>query len=228
MKYAARTHAGRVRRHNEDAFACDRERGLFAVSDGARGYARGTVRSRYAVDTAVKRLSRALDPAAIDTLGQHGFDAPVSAARLDALRSLADAARAVHTATRRENAKMAVDGAYGMTLIAALVTANRLYYVHVGDSRIYVIGSGREITQVTSDQTLGRELLEGGVPLTLIDSPLHLVLNHWIGVAEDFAPEPGIWSLDPDDTVLICSNGLNGHGVRPGDCGDGHNRGRRP
>lgn len=49
----------------------------------------------------------------------------------------------------------------GTTLVAAVVTAAGVTIANVGDSRAYLVGD--ECTQVTTDHTIVRELVEKGV-----------------------------------------------------------------
>ena len=49
----------------------------------------------------------------------------------------------------------------GTTCTAAAVVGDRLYYGHVGDSRLYLIRNG-EISRLTRDQSLVQRLVDGG------------------------------------------------------------------
>jgi protein phosphatase len=96
---AARTHAGRVRPQNEDAYVCRPERGLFAVVDGMGGEEAGEVAAAIAVDVLAgvpgepglageTILARALHAARERILGeadaeQRGMGAVATALRLD-------------------------------------------------------------------------------------------------------------------------------------------------
>jgi len=64
----------------------------------------------------------------------------------------------------------ALDG-MGSTLVAVLLRDRIAHWVHVGDSRMYILRKGT-LTQVTEDQTLARFLLEEG-EITAEQLPAH-------------------------------------------------------
>ena len=58
LKFSGRTHPGRVRRNNEDAFHIDADRGIFLVVDGIGGQAAGEKAAAIAVERLRARLER--------------------------------------------------------------------------------------------------------------------------------------------------------------------------
>src|ERR1700690_775981 len=90
---------------------------------------------------------------------------------------------------------------------------DELYYVHVGDTRLYLIRDGR-ITRVTRDHSYVERLVEAGMisPEEAEHHPQRNILTAALGTNPDLImdspgrPEP----LRPEDVLLICSDGLWG------------------
>jgi protein phosphatase len=88
-----------------------------------------------------------------------------------------------------------------------------LYYVHVGDTRLYLIRDGH-ITRVTRDHSYVGRLVESGMisPEEAEHHPQRNILTAALGTNPDLVmdspghPEP----LRPEDVLLICSDGLWG------------------
>lgn len=100
----------------------------------------------------------------------------------------------------------------GTTLTLAYVIGQRMYVVHVGDSRCYLLRDG-ELTQITTDHTLAQQLLDRG----LIDDNderisrfSHVLWNCIGGGTSDISPEVIRVTLQSDDYVVVCSDGLTG------------------
>jgi len=99
------------------------------------------------------------------------------------------------------------------TLTLALVMWPRAFISQVGDSRCYHL-RGPALTQVTTDQTMARQLVEQGVlPAEAAErSPMSHILSQAIG-----HQEPDVWpviselELEAGDTLLLCSDGLMKH-----------------
>jgi len=90
---------------------------------------------------------------------------------------------------------------------------DELYYVHVGDTRLYLIRDG-QITRVTRDHSYVERLVEAGMisPQEAEHHPQRNILTAALGTNPDLImdspgrPEP----LRPEDVLLICSDGLWG------------------
>lgn len=108
LETTARTHVGRVRKHNEDSFLCDAGRGLFAVIDGMGGEKAGEVAAEIAREALLKvpDLVMAVQ-IANDRMLQRGRERPE-------------------------------ESGMGCVLSAARVIGLRLEIVHVGDTRAYL------------------------------------------------------------------------------------------
>ncbi len=145
----------------------------------------------------------------------------------DVPRLLGDAALAAHAAVRAAGAMERADAGLASTLAAALVVETRLYVVNVGDSRIYVLASGR-LTQVSSDHVWWRSAVAEG--RAAIEHARRHPRADELSRAVGLEPEPdlGLYlrggpiagedaasaranqglQLGPGDRVLVCSDGL--------------------
>ena len=98
----------------------------------------------------------------------------------------------------------------GTTLTMALAVDWRLYVAHAGDSRAYLFSKDR-LQQLTNDHTLVAEMVRDG-KLSATEAshhPSRHVVTNVLGGAE-----PGVrvemhrLALEPDDLLLMCSDGL--------------------
>jgi len=205
---------GCVRQNNEDSFVYWepeddqqflRKGRLAVVADGMGGYEGGQEASRLAVETLVAvyrdfggdspqdALVEALQTAH-ERIRQYSFAHPE-------LRGMGT------TCTAAAIVRGAHDGAHGGSDYDAL------YYVHVGDTRLYLIRDG-QITRVTRDHSYVGRLVESGMisPEDAEKHPQRNILTAALGTNPDLImdspgnPEP----LRPEDVLLICSDGLWG------------------
>ena len=102
----------------------------------------------------------------------------------------------------------------GTTLISVIVRKDELFWLNVGDSRIYVIRGG-EIAQVSRDHNFALELQEmveaGRITQQQADTdPRKDALVSYIGapVLEIVDVNRGSFKLQYGDIVLLCSDGL--------------------
>lgn len=185
----AQTDKGIRRKRNEDSLLASEDYGLFVVADGMGGYRGGEIASQLAVTT----IERAFTTKSFD--GPLHDSIPARASEL---------ARAIQMANEAIFEKASGDTqleGMGTTICAARFSANkqRLYIGHVGDSRVYLMRSGK-LKQMTSDHTM-KELGVSG------DAAAHLsrAVGVWPVVPIDIVlgkPRPG-------DIYLLCSDGLS-------------------
>lgn len=224
----AASHVGAVREQNEDSYAVFRmgrflERvasnvpesdlpsnredsgWLMAVADGLGGHSAGEVASRTALVSMMQLVLRSPRWAL-------RLDDPVT--REGEIQALFTRARGylagVHEALRAQAAADASLEGMGTTLTSAYSVGNDLFVMHVGDSRAYLLRSGR-MHRVTRDHTLAQSYADQGlIPQADVEShELGHVLTRAMGAGESH-PEVEIHHLDlqHDDRLLLCSDGL--------------------
>jgi serine/threonine protein phosphatase PrpC len=188
------THQGN-RPSNQDRFliAESEDAVLLVVADGMGGHPRGDQAAQYAVDTCNVLFRRATKP--VDN--PHEF-----------LREMfAEAHRQVVQFGRRQRPPIRPR----TTCTAALIQSGTAWAVHVGDSRLYVLRSGRTVFR-TSDHSYVEGLYKAG-KISRADRKIHPRRNYvtrCLGGEESNSraslSEPV--SLEKGDVVLVCSDGL--------------------
>jgi serine/threonine protein phosphatase PrpC len=202
MEVSSQSDIGCQRTNNEDSFGYWeaendqqflRKGRLAVVADGMGGYEGGQEASRLAVETLVAVY--------------RDFDGH------DPQKALVEALQAAHQQIRQYNFAHPELRGMGTTCTAAAIVQDALYYVHVGDTRLYLIRDG-QITRVTRDHSYVGRLLESGMisPEQAETHPQRNILTAALGTNPDLImdspgrPEP----LRPEDVLLICSDGLWG------------------
>ncbi|HWZ91948.1 MAG TPA: protein phosphatase 2C domain-containing protein [Polyangiaceae bacterium] len=209
LSFAALSDVGRARSINEDAFQLTDlstglsfdaspahsviqigERGaLLALSDGMGGHAAGEVASAVVL-------------ASLQSTLQAGGAGPAEQ-RLEA------AVRRAHTDVQ---AAARTKGQHGMgaTLTAVLIDQDQAYVAEVGDSRAYLLRSGK-LKQLTRDQSLVQMLVDSGVmrPDEAAQSPQKNILVQAMGIAEEVHAALGQVTLRRGDKLLLCSDGIS-------------------
>jgi len=207
LSVAALTDVGRVRTNNEDSYFADRDLGLFVVCDGMGGHNAGEVASQATCDVLLREIEGA-------SRVRERFLATGSPEDAEALRRLLDGA--MNPASReifKRAAKEPELAGMGTTCTAMLVIGHhKALAAQVGDSRLYVHRAGR-IRQLTDDHTYVNELVRRG-SLTRDQArghPQGNVLSRAMGVQPWVAADTMLFDLDPDDTYLLCSDGLHNY-----------------
>lgn len=97
----------------------------------------------------------------------------------------------------------------GSTLTAVLLRKASACWVHVGDSRAYLLRN-RTMTQLTQDHTLARFLVAEAqiTPQQVATHYSRHVMDQWVGCGE-VAPETGRLDIMDGDLLLLSSDGLH-------------------
>jgi protein phosphatase len=202
IEVSSQSDIGCLRQNNEDSFGYWepeddqqflRKGRLAVVADGMGGYEGGQEASRLAVETLM------------EVYRDFGGDDPQAA--------LVEALQTAHEQIREYSFAHPELRGMGTTCTAAAIVQDALYYVHVGDTRLYLIRDG-QITRVTRDHSYVGRLVESGM-ISREEAETHPqrnILTAALGTNPDLImdspgqPKP----LRPEDVLLICSDGLWG------------------
>ncbi len=173
---------------------------LLAVADGMGGHAGGSMASRVVIDALAGYLLKTLPWA-----GEVG-QPDLATADEEARRALVACQRRLTDVADR---KGLLGGQPGTTLTAAYIAWPQLLVLHVGDSRLYLLRGG-QIAQLTSDHTVLPD--PEHTNRRLATSPLrHILTNAIVGGPDRAIGEVHRIHLDPNDRLLLCTDGLTEH-----------------
>lgn len=190
VRWGSASHAGRVRRTNQDSVLAGPV--VFVVADGMGGHAAGEVAS----SIAVAQMSKL------------GAERPLGVAEV--IRGVEEA----HSEIRRTAAGDPARSAMGTTVAGlALLTddpVGKVLVFNVGDSRVYRYHA-ESLEQLTLDHSLVGEMVRAG-ELTREAARIHParnVVTRALGVDE--TPVVDHWLVPPlsGDRYIICSDGLS-------------------
>jgi len=203
LTVGTRTDVG-PRKMNQDHFGWWPELGLFVVADGMGGHNAGEVASHLAVEA----IHEFIQDSAIssDITWPFGIEVKNSIE----LNRLTTAVRLANRKIYNEGSKSAELSGMGTTVVAALVSGDRINIVSVGDSRIYRFRQG-SLEQLTKDDTwlasvLGEKQAEVADP----QHPLRHVLTSVVGTKDDVKPAAREEQLESGDRFLLCTDGVHG------------------
>jgi len=173
---------------------------VFLIADGVGGSQAGEVASGLSVTS--------IEDSMLNTLKR--FSNLQASEEQGALRALQDALCQADARIFEETDKHPEWHGMGTTLTMAFAVNWLLFVAHAGDSRCYLYSSGK-LQQLTEDDTVPAELARRGMISAeqVAGHRLRHVVTNILG-----GPKPGVrvelHSLDlhPDDTLLLCSDGL--------------------
>ncbi|HUB30565.1 MAG TPA: Stp1/IreP family PP2C-type Ser/Thr phosphatase [Terracidiphilus sp.] len=197
IDFAAVTDVGCVRTNNEDSYGFDSNQHLYVVCDGMGGCAAGEIASSLAVRTLIDGFASSAPDGALEV-------EPV-AIEQRLLQAIVDANQAVYQAASGDPALQSM----GTTLVCACVDGDRTVIGNVGDSRAYLIRANKAI-QITLDHSFVEEQIRAGNLSTdsAANSNLQSVITRAVGVAETVEPDLFEARLQPEDILLLASDGL--------------------
>ena len=170
---------------------------LFVVADGMGGHEAGEVASQMAVENICSEAKRRLRDVE-----------RVAPERLENV--LEESFRLANNAIKDHSEEMGND--MGTTMVAALVMENNLAYVaNVGDSRGYLMRQN-VLHQITRDHSLVARMVEQN-KITREEARHHPhanILLRTVGTERDVDIDIFSVELEPDDRLLLCSDGLWG------------------
>ena len=173
---------------------------LLIVADGMGGEAEGERASTIAVDQLATYVLNSLGWCfRLEENSEHDFEEDLKAA----LKSCQDS---IHSAASG-HAEMR---GMGTTMTISYIVWPRAFVVHVGDSRCYLLRNG-ELAQVTVDHTMAAAMAEAGQMSReeARESPMgHALWNALGGKSEDLSVDVYKLSLECDDLLLLCTDGL--------------------
>jgi serine/threonine protein phosphatase PrpC len=191
LEIAALTDVGCKRTNNEDSFGYDPESQIFVVCDGMGGQAAGEVASNTAVQTLIEYFRQ-----------QHAAPASIEE-RL--YQAILEANKKVCALARDSEDLRGM----GTTLVAACKEGRKIVIGNVGDSRAYFLRGGGCV-QITQDHSFLAEQVRSGAmtPEDAGASPLQSLITRAVGTAESVEPDLFSAALEPEDIVLLTTDGL--------------------
>lgn len=187
------SHTGLRRKINEDfSGQMHADKGsVYVVCDGMGGHAKGDIASQKACETFLNTYTKFLFSSINEALA----------------KSIENANSKVYELSLQDEGSKGM----GTTLVAAVIFENKLFYSHVGDSRLFLIRDGR-LKQLTEDHSFVAELVNAKI-ITEQEAKIHPRKNEIsraIGIKPTVDPsndnEP--ITLQKGDFILLCTDGL--------------------
>ena len=194
MRIYSATDVGQKRKMNQDyVFVSEGPVGnlpnLFTVADGMGGHNAGDYASSHAVRILVDEIREDADYNPVKVI-RHAIETANTEIR--------------NRAQEDENLR-----GMGTTMVVATIVDQYAYVANVGDSRLYVIQDG--IHQITRDHSLVQEMVRMG-EITAEEARNHPdknIITRALGAERTVDIDFFDLKLEPDSTILMCSDGLS-------------------
>jgi serine/threonine protein phosphatase PrpC len=167
--------------------------GLFVIADGMGGHENGQEASRLVIQSLSKTVVPSIIYGPTDDNYAELLAEGVHHANLE-----------VYQRNRQEKVNM------GTTVAAALVVDTTAYVVNAGDSRVYLYRASSGLSQVTRDHSTVARLVETGVisQEEMYTHPRRNEIYRSLGHHSSEDLDKFILALQPEDLLLLCSDGL--------------------
>lgn len=218
-------------KRNEDRILVDQATGLVAVFDGVGGSAAGEIASQTAARATLQGWKRLLERY---NKGQSPLDPQEPEEQFDLCTLLHDLVLEADEQVRTEGAQKAGTDDLATTVALAILSrdvdanVHKLYYAHVGDSRVYLLREQEKIQRMTNDDGLLAKLIENRIVNEFeafrIDQATHTKQLSDIeysyfrlrgGITQALGgPIPPTIHIDsvvvqPGDRILLCTDGIH-------------------
>ncbi|MFF2093608.1 Stp1/IreP family PP2C-type Ser/Thr phosphatase [Paenibacillus sp. NPDC058174] len=195
---ASRSDIGRIRQINEDrSWVGQLANGitLAIVADGMGGHQAGDVASQLAVNSFRDSMEQ--------KAGKDGLT--LQEGKMLIRQAIVGANDVVYDMASRNEQYYNM----GTTVVAAMLIGMETIIGHIGDSRVYHIAKG-SIMQLTEDHTLVNELFKSGQVSAeeAANHPRRNVITRAVGTDAQVEVDVLTTILEPDDVLLLCSDGL--------------------
>jgi serine/threonine protein phosphatase PrpC len=194
LTYASVTHPGNVRKVNEDS-VLQSSQNLWAIADGMGGYAAGDVASRLVIDSLAKVGGVKLETVELESV--------------DLIEYIEEVLQQVNQKLVFEMTVGIGNEIMGSTVVVAACHNHQCTCLWAGDSRLYVQRQG-ELYQISKDHSVVQELIDDGVLSAeqADNHPQSHVITRAVGVHEELDLSKVTFDLQPDDVLMLCSDGL--------------------
>jgi len=208
LEYAVKSDPGLVRESNEDSYLALPEAALFAVADGMGGHNAGEVASALAIEALSEQAERLPESMARLSWWRRLFRRRPA---FNPILFLQEVVAQANASIYQEAKASPQNKGMGTTIAIAFRSGDTLLTANVGDSRVYRLRKF-EFLQLTQDHSLAAELVRQGVltPEEALYSTPSNILTKALGVREEVTADIAYHSLEPDDLILIGSDGLTG------------------
>jgi PPM family protein phosphatase len=200
VEVAGLTDVGCQRDNNEDSYLywepanpedLERKGRLAVIADGMGGHEGGSEASHLAVETVRETYDKEF--------------------RGDVGTALVESFNAAHAKIREFAERYPVFQGMGTTCTALVLRGEQLCFVHVGDSRLYLIRN-RTVSRLTRDHSYVGRLVESGLvrPEDAEKHPQRHILTAALGAGIEVAVDraESLMETFPGDCLLLCTDGL--------------------
>lgn len=199
MEFVAKTDVGLRRSNNEDSYFAKKysdDVALYIVADGLGGYEGGEIASRLLT----LKMSRYFEKHLNDNLKDEKF---ISEMLLNSLEKINNDIYKMEKTNQKYNGM-------GTTVVIVAVIYEKIYFLSVGDSRLYFIDDNmKRIKQVTEDDTYVNTLLKTNAieQKDVENHPQKHVLTKAIGVFKEVNTKVNVLN-ENNGYLLLCTDGL--------------------
>lgn len=191
------TDIGQERLINEDYY--DISNSLFVLADGMGGHNAGEIASKLAVKKVIDLIG---------SLDENTFDEHTDKTYLQQI--INDTIKKTNETIIATSSKNIEYKGMGTTIVLALVQEpDTIHIANVGDSRAYLFRM-KKLEMLTQDHTVTASMLRDGT-ITASEAkhhPFQHYLSQSIGTSKNVKPFSSFFHLLPDDTILLCTDGL--------------------